>query len=234
VPLFDAAARLGLRWFGYDRPGYGGSSPRPDRTVGSAAEEMAAAADALGIDRFAVFGHSGGGPHALAGAALLADRVVAAVSVSGPAPYDADGLDWYAAMAEAGVRSNRAAAQGREVREALVEDGEADFGFTPGDEEALGGRWSWFLDVVRPALGASGAIDDDLAAISPWGFDPAAISPPVLLVHGDADRVVPVAHGRWLAAHVPSAELWERPGDGHLTVLDAGADALAWLSRAAG
>jgi pimeloyl-ACP methyl ester carboxylesterase len=233
VPLYDAAARLGLRWFGYDRPGYGGSSPRVDRTIGSAAEEMAAVADALGIGRFAVMGHSGGGPHALAGAALLGDRVPAAVSVAGVAPYDADGLDWFAGMADAGVQSNQAAAQGREVREALVEDDDADFGFTSGDEEALGGRWAWFLDVVRPALGASGAIDDDLAATSAWGFDPAAIAVPLLLLHGDADRVVPVTHGRWLAEHVPGAELRVTGGDGHITVMDHAEAALEWLSRAA-
>lgn len=228
APLLDA----GVRWFSLDRPGYGASTPVPDRTVASVAADAAAVADALGIERFAVVGHSGGGPHALACAALLAEGVRAAVSISGPAPLDADGLDWFAGMAEAGVRSNRAAAQGRAAREALPDVEDEDFGFTTGDEEALGGRWSWFIDVVRPALGAPGAVDDDLAATAPWGFDPAAIGVPALLLHGDADRVVPSAHGRWLAANIPGAALRETPGDGHITVMDHAADALAWLRTA--
>jgi pimeloyl-ACP methyl ester carboxylesterase len=238
TPWFEEAERLGLRFFSFDRPDYGGSSPHPGRTVGDVATDAAVVADALGIDRFGALGHSGGGPHALACAALLPGRVVAAASVSGPAPYDADGLDWFDGMAEAGVASNRAAARGREARVAHEQTGdpEADFGFTAGDEEALGTRWSWLLSVVRPAIegGPAGAIADDLAEVSPWGFAPAAITAPVLLVHGDADRVVPVAHGRWLATHVPGAELWVRPGDGHITVLDAGPPILAWLRDRAG
>lgn len=74
-PLFAAADRLGIRWVSYDRPGYGGSTPHRGRDVASAAADVSSAADALGIDRFAVMSHSGGGPHALARAALLPDRV---------------------------------------------------------------------------------------------------------------------------------------------------------------
>ena len=210
VPLLAAAERLGLRWVGHDRPGYGGSSPQPGRTVGSVAADVEAVADALGLDRFAVMGHSGGGPHALACGALLRERVTGVVAASGLAPYDAAGLDFFAGIADAGVVSMTAAAAGREAREALEESGEQlDFGFTPDDEEALGGRWSWFLDVVRPALAAGPAamIDDDLAAVVPWGFTPGEVTVPVLLLHGDADRVVPPAHAAWLARHLPDAEL---------------------------
>ena len=74
-PLFEAAARLGIRWVSYDRPGYGGSTPRPGRDVASAARDVAAVADHLGVGSFAVMGHSGGGTHALASGALLGDRV---------------------------------------------------------------------------------------------------------------------------------------------------------------
>jgi pimeloyl-ACP methyl ester carboxylesterase len=70
-PLFSAAARLGIRWGSYDRRGYGGSTARPGRDVASAADDVAAIAEALGIDRFAIMGHSGGGPHALACGARL-------------------------------------------------------------------------------------------------------------------------------------------------------------------
>src|SRR5919107_466153 len=94
-PLFPVAEELGIRWVSYDRPGYGGSTPRPDRDVASAAADVSSVADALGIERFAVVGHSGGGSHALACAALLQERVSAVVSISGVAPYRADGLDWF-------------------------------------------------------------------------------------------------------------------------------------------
>src|SRR5690242_6889585 len=95
-PLFEAAKERRLRWLGYDRPGYGGSTPLANRDIASAAADVASIADGLGLERFAVMGHSGGSPHALACAALLPDRVVAAVCVSGLAPFDAAGLDWFA------------------------------------------------------------------------------------------------------------------------------------------
>ncbi|MDP9145351.1 MAG: alpha/beta hydrolase, partial [Actinomycetota bacterium] len=226
-PILD---RLGGRFIGFDRPGYGGSTPDPDRTVGAVASNFVHVLDALGIENFHVMGHSGGGPHALACAALLRDRVLGAVTISAPAPFNADGIDWFAGMAPAGVAQNRAAAQGRQKLDSHSGDDD-DFGFTPGDEQALQGRWAWFLDVVRPALGtgSAGRVDDLLASVRPWGFDLETIRTPVLLVHGDADRVVPITHARWLSAHVPNAHLVERPGDGHITVMDGAPDALAWL-----
>src|ERR671911_2211559 len=112
-PLFAAAARLGIRWVSYDRPGYGGSSPYRDRDVASAADYVSCVADAPGIDRFAVMGHSGGGPHALACGALLPDRVLGVVVVAGLTPFGAEGLDWFAGMAASGAASLRAAAAGR-------------------------------------------------------------------------------------------------------------------------
>jgi pimeloyl-ACP methyl ester carboxylesterase len=232
-PLFAAADRLGVRWLGYDRPGYGGSTPDPGRTTASAAADVAAVADALGVQRFGVIGHSGGGPHALACAALLPERVTAAVAGAGLAPFDAEGLDWFAGMAPAGVASLTAARRGRAAKEAFEADPpeEPDIGFGPDDWAALEGDWAWMLDVVRPALaaGPGGLVDDDLAAVSPWGFDPADIRVPVLVLHGDADRMVPSAHGEWLAKHIPGAQLWVRPGAGHITVLRSGEAALEWL-----
>ncbi|MDQ3456963.1 MAG: alpha/beta hydrolase, partial [Actinomycetota bacterium] len=121
APLFDTATALGLRWVGYDRPGYGGSTPAPDRPVSSAATYAEAVADALGLDRFAVMGHSGGGPHALACAAMLPSRVVAAVAVASLAPYGPEGLEpaaYTAGMAASGVSALRAAVQGRAAKEA--------------------------------------------------------------------------------------------------------------------
>ena len=231
-PLFAAARAHGLRWVGYDRPGYGGSTPAPGRAVADAAADVAAVADALGLDRFAVLGHSGGGPHALACAALLPGRVTAVVGVSGPAPYGADGLDFYAGMADGPAASLRAAAAGRAAKEAY-EAADLPFdeaSFTVADYAALAAEWSWFDGVVAAgqAHGPGALIDDDLALTAPWGFDPAAVAVPALVLHGTDDRMIPAAHGTWLAGRIPGAELRLRPGHGHISVLRDAPAALAW------
>lgn len=228
-PLFEP----GLRWVSYDRPRYGGSSARPDRDIASAAADTAAVADALGIDTFALLGHSGGGAHALGCAALLPGRVHAVASISAMAPFDAPGLDWFAGMGPTSEKSLRAAAAGRAAREA-VEPGDPDF--TPSDWAALDGTWSWFGKVVRPALAGDpqAQIDDDLAYTHPWGFDPAAISAKALVMHGADDRVIPASHGEWLARHIPGAELRLVPGEGHISILGHAQQALAWLRLSSG
>jgi pimeloyl-ACP methyl ester carboxylesterase len=233
-PLFAAADQLGLRWVSYDRPGYGGSTPSPGRNIASAAADVAAVADALGIERFAVMGHSGGAPHALACGALLLGRVDAVVAVATLAPFDADGLDWFGGMAASGVASLRAAAAGREAKERYEASGaEYDPEFTPADLAALSGSWSWLLEVVRPAMeaGPAALIDDDLAYTAPWGFDPADVKAPVLFVHGEQDRVAPSAHSEWLARRCPSSELRLSPDDGHISILNSAEEALRWIRR---
>ena len=232
-PLFAAAARLGIRWVSYDRPGYGGSTPYRDRDAASAAADVSSVADALGIDQFAVMGHSGGGPHALACGALLPERVLGVVSVAGLAPFGAEGLEWFAGMSDSSVASLRAAAEGRVAKERYEASG-AEYDpemFTPEDHAALSGAWSWVLDVVNPAVeaGPGGLIDDDLAYVAPWGFDPAQAIAPILFLHGGRDRVVPSSHSEWLTRRCLSAELWLSPDDGHIAVLNSGAAALEWL-----
>jgi pimeloyl-ACP methyl ester carboxylesterase len=239
APLFADAAALGIRLISYDRPGYGPSTRVPGRDVGSAAEAVAAVADALGIDEFALLGHSGGGPHVLGVAAKLPERVRAVVSMSGLAPYTAAeaGLDYFAGINANGVAELKAAAQGAETLERVLATGEYDPEmFTPKDHEALEGDWAWLAGIAGKALdgGIEGMVDDDVAYMSPWGFELGAVQAETLLVHGDQDRVVPVAHAHWLAGSLPRAELRVCPGDGHVSVLAAaGRQALEWLVETA-
>jgi pimeloyl-ACP methyl ester carboxylesterase len=178
-------------------------------------------------------GHSGGSSHALACAALLPERVSAVAALAALAPFDAEGLDWFGGMAAASAASLRAATEGRAAKEEHEATARFDPDvFTAADMAALTGTWSWLDDVVRAALadGPGGLIDDDLAYVTPWGADPARITAPVLLVHGEQDRMVPATHSAWLAARCPAAEYRPSPGDGHLSVLRHAADALTWLA----
>ncbi|MEV6927784.1 alpha/beta hydrolase [Dactylosporangium sp. NPDC051485] len=236
-PLFAASDRLGIRWIAHSRPGYGASAPAPGRSVASVAADAAAVADALGVRRFAVMGHSGGGPHALACAALLPDRVGAVVSISGLAPFEpstASGFDWYAGMADGSLSTLRAAREGRAAYEQHLKGatGEEDIGFLPADWDALQSDWAWFDRIVPAALvmGPAGLIDDELAGSGAWGFDPAAVAQPALLLHGAADRMVPSTHSEWLAGRLPAAELRIVPDAGHITVMRHAAEALEWLA----
>lgn len=240
APLFAAAEALGVRLFGYDRPGYGPSTRAPGRSVADGAADLAAVADALGIGAFALFGHSGGGPHVLAAAALLPERVKAVVSMSSLAPYEAaaSGLDYFAGMHPNGAAELRASAKGREALEKQFAAGEFDPEiFTPRDHAAFEGEWGWIGRIAGKAMksGIGPAVDDDLAFVAPWGAPLDGIGSRVLIAHGDEDRMVPVAHAHWLAARLPTAELRIAPGDGHVSVLASTAvAALEWLVDAAG
>jgi pimeloyl-ACP methyl ester carboxylesterase len=238
-PLFrlwveDANAR-GIRLIAYDRPGYGPSTPRGGRVIADAAGDVAAIADALGIDRLATWGTSGGGPHALACAALLPDRVTAAATLGSPAPYDADGLDWLAGQAGDNVAEHTTAARGAEPLRRMLAPARAGMlaaepaqmraGMAgllhPLDAELFDDEVSTFL--LRGtqhglAEGLDGWVDDDRAFVTPWGFDPAAIEVPVLLMHGEHDRFIPVSHGRWLAGRIPTVDARISPDDAHLTL----------------
>lgn len=228
-PLLDATANRHIRLISYGRPSYGGSSSLIGRDVASAAADVAAVADALAVGRFATMGASGGGPHALACGALLAGRVTAVVCVAGTAPYT-DQFDWFAGMIAPG--GLRAAREGRSARERFAQDSEFDErSFTERDYTALAGTWrSLGADAGRAGqAGDDGLIDDDLAFVRPWGFTLAQVSAPVLLVQGEQDRVVPPAHAHWQLGYYSNAELWLRPRDGHISVLNAIPVALDWI-----
>jgi pimeloyl-ACP methyl ester carboxylesterase len=229
APVLEAAAARGFRLLSYARPSYGGSTPHPGRSVASAADDVRHIAEAHGIERFATMGASGGGPHALACGALLPDRVTAVVAIASPAPFT-DEFDWYEGMAAPG--GVRAAREGRDARARFAETDTFDESqFIAPDWAALEGSWRSLGEDAGAAgaEGADGLIDDDVALVAPWGFDPASIRVPVLLVQGGADRVIPATRGRRLHGLIPRSELWERPDDGHISVLDAVPAAIDWL-----
>jgi pimeloyl-ACP methyl ester carboxylesterase len=232
-PHVADAAEQGLRLISYDRPGYGGSTPQPGRSVADCAADVSAICDALEIGKLAMWGLSGGGPRVLACAALLPDLVVAAASLASFAPSDADGLDWFDGLQAADA-----------YRRALTEPDAVRAGLDEGRKHVLAtsasrlaAEWAPFLSAADAAVltgelaeytartnqealapGSQGWWDDSYGLIRPWGFDVADISVPVLLLHGRQDKFVPFAHGQWLADHIPGVEARLLDNDGHLTL----------------
>ena len=244
----DAAAR-GLRLVCWDRPGYGGSTPQPERTIADVAADVRTICAALGFERIGTWGISGGGPHVLACAALLPDLVAAGASLAAPAPYPADGIgDYFAGMGEDNIEdvqlilSDEAAAIKKHTREwaQMREATGSDIGaamaslLTPVDAAVLTGELAEYLAyTMRDGLapGPEGYWGDSLAMVRPWGFELSVISVPVLLLHGRHDQFVPQSHGAWLAGQIPGAEARLLDDDGHLTLGEHHiGDVHAWLA----
>jgi len=237
--MIEEGAERGLRHITYSRPGYEGSDRHAGRRVVDCAPDLRAIVDQLGLERGFVVGESGGGPHALAQAASLRDWVRGVAVIVGPAPFEAEGLDWLAGMArenreeldamlageaaglaflEAKLEEIRAVEnlpQLYEVlgdlltdadRRSLEREGLDAYLMLVWERIAAGGPWGWF--------------DDAKAFLQNWGFDLGEVEAPVAVWHGVEDRTVSIAHGRWVADHLPNARFHPLDGEGHSSSLD--------------
>jgi pimeloyl-ACP methyl ester carboxylesterase len=233
----SAAAKRGLRTVIYSRPGYASSTPQPGRSVADVAEDSEAVLDALGAERCAALGWSGGGPHALACAALLSERCVAAATIASIAPYGAAGLNWFAGMGQENIDEFGAAVKGEGPLSDFLETAAAGLRAVTGSEvaDALGGLVTEvdrnalegeFAEVLAESFrrsvssGIAGWREDDLAFTRPWGFELKSIRVPVAIWQGAQDRMVPFDHGRWLAANIPGAQARLLDDEGHLSLVN--------------
>lgn len=232
----DEMSARGLRYVGITRPGYGTSTRKAGRSVADAAADARVVLDYFAIDRAWILGWSGGGPHALACAALMPDRVRGTALIAGVAPYPADGLDWMAGMGAENVEEFGAAIAGPEalrgfiepfarlLREIRPEEVAEAFGDLIDDVDrgsVTDGLAKYLADGDHDAMRVSfwGWLDDDIAFTRPWGFDVGSIPGRVHLWQGGHDRMVPFAHGQWLAAHVGGACPHLSSDGGHLSLV---------------
>ena len=234
----------GIRPIGFDRAGYGGSTRDRGRDIAAVAADVRVIADALGLASFATWGISGGGPHALACAALLPDRVYAAAAVASPAPYEAEGFDWLEGGEQNVVEFN-AVLQGETAVRPLLEQWHG--AMNAAGAEGMRDEWASLLGPADLAVmpgelaehihasvvetgGIDGWLDDDLAFVAPWGFALETIAVPVLIRAGEQDRFLTADHSRWLGEHIPGAEVRITADDGHLTLYEhAIPEVHAWL-----
>ena len=240
-------ADAGARVITYDRPGYGGSNRFRRRRVVDCVADVAAIADSLGIERFGVTGGSWGGPHSLAVAARLPERVTRAACVVGVAPFDMPGFDWFAGMDAVNIEEIRWALEGEDVlaRELermttawlkrLAEDpskaGEVEFSEADRAVMANPERQEMVRRMLNEAFrqGVWGYVDDALCLIQPWGFDVAEIRVPTRIDYGLTDVLVPHQHGEWLAHNVPNAEVVIDEQGGHFSAPDVVTERFGWL-----
>lgn len=235
-PYVEAAAERGLRLVTYSRPGYARSTRAQGRSVADCTADTAAIADHFDAERFFTTGQSGGGPHALACAALLPDRVIACAATASVAPFDAPGLDWLAGMAPENIEETNLTLAGEDELLPYLDAMAAVFRDLP-PEALAGGLGDLISDVDAATLGDAfgvhakamltesvstglwGWADDDAALFKPWGFDLSTIRVPTAVWHGGQDHAVPFAHGEWLSTHVPGAKSRLFPEEGHLSLI---------------
>jgi pimeloyl-ACP methyl ester carboxylesterase len=227
--------RRGHRLVTWSRAGYGASTRRPGRSVADEVEDAMAVLDHLGAEDCLVAGWSGGGPHALACGALAPDRVRGVLCIAGVAPYDADGLDFLDGMGQENHDEFGAALEGEPALRRYLEAARPELLEITGDQiitqmatllppvdrESLTGEFGDFLAAeMRQSVSVSvdGWLDDDLAFARPWGFDLSTVTVPTHVWQGSDDLMVPFAHGRWLAAHLPGAVVHLEQGEGHVSI----------------
>ncbi|WP_106397095.1 alpha/beta fold hydrolase [Actinocorallia populi] len=237
--------QLGVRLIAYDRPGYGESDRHPGRNVADAAQDVARIADALGIERFAVLGRSGGGPHALACAALLPGRVTRVAVLVGLAESTGPSESWTEPMNGFNRRAYRAAESGAGAVKAKLETEryrsdpalivqELYEELTESDRRVVddaGIRSELirsYTEGIR--LSADGWVDDMLAFVIPWGFKQTDIIAPTLIWHGADDRFSPVGHARALAENIPDCRVLIQPGRGHFSAFKVMPDVISMLT----
>jgi pimeloyl-ACP methyl ester carboxylesterase len=230
----DAAAHHGLRLLAITRPGYATSTRDAGRSVADVASDVRAVLEHFAVPWFVTVGASGGGPHALATAALVAGCRGAA-TLAGIGPYGVADLDFLTRMGPENIEEFGAAEAGEDALRAWMEANAGDLRTTTGNDviAALGGLIPEVdKAVLRNGLathiaasfrrslapGFDGWIDDDLAFARPWDFALDAIRVPVALWQGDLDLMVPFAHGRWFAEHIPGVQARMRAGHGHLSL----------------
>lgn len=237
--LDAAAADVGVRIVTFSRAGYGGSTRHPGRSVAAVAADVESLLDHLGVERCATLGASGGGPHALATAALLPRRVAGVLTIAGVGPWGEPELDFLDGMGADNVEEFGLALEGEAALRPWMEAYAESLGsavpeqvvaslesILPDVDRAaiLGARGTTFgedlvaafAEALRP--GVDGWVDDDLAFTRPWGFDPADLAVPVMIWQGGVDLMVPAAHGAWLAARIPHATARLLPDEGHLSL----------------
>jgi pimeloyl-ACP methyl ester carboxylesterase len=233
--LADAANAQGLRVIGTDRPGFGKSTFQDRRTFLSWADDVAAVADHLDLDRFYVAGISGGGPYTLAAAHQLPERVRAAGVISGGGDISTEealnGMHpenrAIFELAKAGGPAAVADAM-RPMLEELKKPPDPDAGtagLPPADVEILKRRPDIALALRADGAealrgGVEGAAYEACMFVRPWGFDVSEIKAPVVIWHGDDDRNAPLSHAQAIAAAIADAELIVWTGMGHLTAVD--------------
>jgi pimeloyl-ACP methyl ester carboxylesterase len=233
-PDLERARERGLRIIRYDRAGYGGSTPNRGRSVAAVVPDIEDVLDALAVERYVSLGGSGGCPHSFACGAL-SRRCLAAAAIAAPTPYPPEGLDWLAGMGELNVEEFTAALAGAEELEPFLEHEAAELkAATP---EQIKEVWTTVLPPVDAAVltgeraeqwkrslnrsltqGIPGWRDDDLAFVRSWGFELSEIRVPTLLWQGVQDRMVPAAHGGWLAQRISGVEVHVSEEDGHLSI----------------
>jgi pimeloyl-ACP methyl ester carboxylesterase len=245
-------AKVGARVITYDRPGYGGSDRRRGRRVVDCVEDVLAIADALELNRFAVVGVSGGGPHSLAVAACVPERVTRAACNVGVAPFDTPDFDWFEGMDPLNVAEFGWAVEGEDVlrRELEREAAEMLARMDVDPSKMMGDDWQLpdsdravlaeaeVREMIRQGMteafrsDVSGWVDDDLCVTRPWGFDVDQIRVPTRIVYGVDDVLVPARHGEWLARNVPNAEVVVEEHRGHMPDREATTERFGWLVQA--